>query len=196
MRKVFMLVGWLTLGLDGLILMAFAPRSWLCPASPVTGVLYNPVEATMLVVRRYGQDVEVWERDGEQPVSRSRFADHVGPVRSVAFAPDGQTYATASEDGTAILWETRSGARLHTLQGHTAPVYSVAFAPDGQTVLTASDDGAASLWDARSGSHLRTLCPLLLGKGWVWLGLAMCLVCLTAAAWFFHRSFRYPLRRQ
>jgi WD40 repeat protein len=79
---------------------------------------------------------------------------------------------------------------------HVGAVNGVAFAPDGKTVLTGSGDGTASLWDARSGALLRPLCPLLLGKAWAWLGLATCLVCLAAAAWFFHRCVHHPPRRQ
>ena len=76
---------------------------------------------------------------------------HTGPVYSVAFAPDGTTLATASTDGTVILWDLTDPAQPRRLgqplTGHTSPVYSVAFAPDGTTLATGGDDETVILWD-------------------------------------------------
>ena len=65
-------------------------------------------------------------------------------MNSVAFAPDGHTLATGSDDGTVILWDLTDPTRPRRigdpLTGHTDAVYSVAFAPDGHTLATGSDD--------------------------------------------------------
>ncbi|HXJ24666.1 MAG TPA: P-loop NTPase fold protein, partial [Streptosporangiaceae bacterium] len=76
---------------------------------------------------------------------------------TVAFAPDGASIATASGDGTARIWDTRTGSELRQLSGHTGQVRSVAFAPDGATIATSSEDGTARIWDTRSGAELRQL---------------------------------------
>ena len=82
---------------------------------------------------------------------------HTGPVARVAFSPDGRLLATASDDGTARLWDPATGEHLRTLTGHAGPVSGVAFSPDGRLLATASRDGTARLWDPATGEHLRTL---------------------------------------
>ncbi len=52
---------------------------------------------------------------------------HEKPVQTVAFSPDGSRVVTASSDGTARLWDAKTGASLLTLKGHTnwAKLYTV-----------------------------------------------------------------------
>jgi WD40 repeat protein len=75
-----------------------------------------------------------------------------------AFSPDGKRVVTASDDGTARVWDARSGLALSPLVRHEAQIKHVMFSPDGRRVLTASGDGIAQVWDAESGE--RVLPPL------------------------------------
>ncbi len=82
--------------------------------------------------------------------------DHAAPVYSLAFAPDGQTLASAGKDGTARLWDLAGGEPV-VLAGHGDEVLSVAFRPDGAQVATGSKDRTARLWDAATGRELLRL---------------------------------------
>src|SRR5262249_16823682 len=65
--------------------------------------------------------------------------------------------ATASFDGTSIIWDAATGEALQTLVGDTGPVMSVVWSPDGKRVLTASRDRTARIWDASTGSNMLVL---------------------------------------
>ena len=78
-------------------------------------------------------------------------------VNSAALSPDGRTVVTTSNDPTAQLWDTQTGAALATLEGHTDRVLSAVFSSDGSHVLTASADHTARLWDAKTGDSLAIL---------------------------------------
>ena len=78
---------------------------------------------------------------------------HEGSVRDVAFSPDGGILATASDDRSARLWNTQTGAELAALAGHEGPVLRIAFSPAGGMVATASKDGTARLWSTSGGAQ-------------------------------------------
>jgi WD40 repeat protein/tRNA A-37 threonylcarbamoyl transferase component Bud32 len=74
---------------------------------------------------------------------------HTRPARMLAFAPNGRTLASASWDGTVILWDVAAGLPRLTLRA-LAEAYSVAFSADGRQVLAGTRD-RVEVWDAATG---------------------------------------------
>ncbi|MDQ3886289.1 MAG: trypsin-like peptidase domain-containing protein [Actinomycetota bacterium] len=84
-----------------------------------------------------------------RPVSRLTHDDW---VRQVVFSPDGTWVATASDDGTARVFDPTTGTERARLT-HDGPVNGVRFSPDGTRVATASTDRTARVFDPTTGSE-------------------------------------------
>jgi WD40 repeat protein/tetratricopeptide (TPR) repeat protein len=75
---------------------------------------------------------------------------HSAPVTAVSYSPDGTRILTASQDGTAKVWDARTGALLLDLKAGSTWPMACAYSPDGKQILTAGD--GAKVWDASTGA--------------------------------------------
>lgn len=56
-----------------------------------------------------GEDFKMYKYDYITGNEIESFKGHFGPVHAVSFSPDGELYASGSEDGTLRLWQTTIG---------------------------------------------------------------------------------------
>jgi WD40 repeat protein len=110
--------------------------------------------------------IRLWRATGRQQLAV--LHGHAGAVNELAFAPDGRTLASVSQDrgllflgdNTVGVWDL-SAVGLPVLHGHTSYVYPVAYSPDGRWIASggwdAQDHEQVRLWDAATGEECAAL---------------------------------------
>ncbi|EEY58772.1 uncharacterized protein PITG_10905 [Phytophthora infestans T30-4] len=94
------------------------------------------------------------------------LSSHKNDVWELAFSPDGEMLASASSDGSVVLWEIKlkekavgfcqtmelKAAALHVLQSLEGPADCLAWSPDSRFLLSSgSRSSTIQLWDRMSG---------------------------------------------
>ena len=88
---------------------------------------------------------------------RESEALHSLPIHSIQSDSTQEIMVTASEDGSARVWEVATMAPITPPLVHDGPVFRARFSHDGRRVATASEDGLARIWDAEDGTVLTTI---------------------------------------
>src|SRR5262249_49964816 len=81
--------------------------------------------------------------------------EHKGPVRALAFAPDGRTLAAGGDDGVVRLWDVagREPGLRKELAPHPDGVRAVAFSPDGGLLASVGTaEGKPRVGDRSAGA--------------------------------------------
>ncbi|UYV77984.1 STRAP [Cordylochernes scorpioides] len=68
-----------------------------------------------------GEDCKVYKYDYLTGVELECFKGHFGTIHCIRFSPDGELYATGSEDGTLRLWQTTVGKNYGLWRCGTSP---------------------------------------------------------------------------
>ncbi|XP_021955888.1 uncharacterized WD repeat-containing protein alr3466 isoform X2 [Folsomia candida] len=100
-----------------------------------------------------------WKKgEGFARVEFSPLKEHKYTVSCVDFSPYGTILATASVDGTTILWDATNGDKLTSfIQPGNSAVRVCQFSPRSTLLLTAGDCGSVHIWDISTRTLKRTL---------------------------------------
>lgn len=127
-------------------------------AGAVNAVAYDPA-APLIAAAGQENAVTLWNSDTADAGTGSVDAGRQSPVATlsgessfyaVAFDPTGRLLAAAQQDGTTVLWDVATKARLGTVSAGPDAIDSVAFSPDGSELATAGYAGTVWLWNVGS----------------------------------------------
>jgi tetratricopeptide (TPR) repeat protein len=90
--------------------------------------------------------------------TRRVFYGHTDTVRQASWSGDESRILTASEDGTARVWDAESGRELARLEGHTDTVRQATWSGDESRILTLSEDGTVGTWFDRMEDLIDAAC--------------------------------------
>ncbi|MCP4687835.1 MAG: AAA family ATPase, partial [Desulfobacterales bacterium] len=77
-----------------------------------------------------------------------RLRGHEAGVNEMAWSPDGETLASASDDAHIRLWSASTGEPVRKLEGGGGAVISVDWSPDGALLAAGFRGGSIRLWRA------------------------------------------------
>ncbi|MEU9323094.1 helix-turn-helix domain-containing protein [Streptomyces canus] len=119
----------------------------------VDTAVFNP-EGTRLAVVDWQGTVHLWNLT-TGALHTAAQPGHGGPVRRVAFTPDGRTLAVVDieADGDQVrLLDAATGRTQRTIKPSSQFLSAFAFSPDGGNLATVSGSrGSVTMWDARTG---------------------------------------------
>jgi WD40 repeat protein len=101
----------------------------------------------------YPYDVGLF--DPETGEVRGKLVGHAGGIRALTFSPDGQTLATAGNDGCIKLWNYHTCQQSRTISEQAGRITALAFSPEGTQLAFADTDENLRLVDLKpNGARL------------------------------------------
>ncbi len=100
---------------------------------------YSPDGKTMLTTRRLNNQNPVYLWNAETGELERVLDGHKEAVTMFDYSPDGQRLITASDDGTAQVWDIETGDSLYTIARLGEQVFWASFADDDHALVIGSD---------------------------------------------------------
>ncbi|KAJ2723884.1 hypothetical protein GGI07_002347 [Coemansia sp. Benny D115] len=107
--------------------------------------------AERLITASADKTVAIWDTTTGERLKRGRR--HTAPVNACcplrAGTGDSDVFVSASDDGTALLWDAREKHPVASID-HQLPLTSVAALPSGNVIFAGSLDNCVTGWDIRT----------------------------------------------
>ena len=125
------------------------------PASEITALVVSPNSQTVAFALA-DRTIHLMNADGSGMALT--FEGHSAKIRDLAFSPDGSTLASAGEDSTVMIWDTRDGSEVREINtSFVGRALAVEFSPDGSQLAIGGHKCFVALYTIWSGILNRTL---------------------------------------
>jgi WD40 repeat protein len=103
--------------------------------------------------------INLWKIDRNLHIlPHAQLKAHTQNIWVVSFHGQLPILASASDDGSIKLWDTKSGKLIRSIDNaHPNGVLALAFLPDGKTIASAGKDRRLNLWDIDTGANRLSL---------------------------------------
>lgn len=98
--------------------------------------------------------VRLWKINEKHQRMVHSMKEHRGAVNAIVCNANGCQAASASSDGSCIIWDLQKGVRVHALYDQSV-FNSICYHPDESQYLTGSANNKIGFWDAYDGSPIR-----------------------------------------
>ena len=120
-----------------------------------TSIDYHPVQP-IIAAGNTDTMIRIWDPQNEKIIHQMEA--HKMPLTSIAFSPDGNTFASASLDESIRIYDFNTGMLTLVMKGNMMNgVYKTAFSPDSSAVAAGCVDGTIHLWFAEAGTPIKTI---------------------------------------
>jgi RNA polymerase sigma factor (sigma-70 family) len=121
---------------------------------PIKAIL-SPDGKRVAVAEVEGQCVRLWDAGSGKELALS--LGHEGPVRQVAFLPDGKTAASFGADGVLWLWPIGAPGPPRRVGEASRSVQATAISPDGKLAAVVRHQNVIGVFDVVSGKPVHVL---------------------------------------
>ncbi len=128
--------------------------------APVRWANFSPDGGKYVITAGDDSLVKIWDViDPEEKFSKCimTLTGHLAEVKSANYSPDGKYIITASWDGTAKIWDAKSGDFLQDLTKETFRLWYAEFSADGKYILTVGNSSKIKIWKTDNWELYRTL---------------------------------------
>lgn len=119
---------------------------------------FHPSEPLLATATSNGR-IMFWDVAASGVSLRAEKDFETNSVRRLAFSPDGNALAVATNHKTAAIWRAWRSAAEPEIIAHPSPLWTVQFSPDGKSLATGGDDGIVRVFSLTNAARLTAALP-------------------------------------